>query len=179
MILQIHDELLFEGPAEETDEVSEIAAREMGGAFEMDPPLAVDVGVGPELAGGKVRRATVLAALSGLLLASAQVASAHAVAGVVPDLPNAHVARPPVAHIANLPYGGGPVLHSNRTHLIFWQPTGSGMTFDPGYESLIEQFLGRVAAASHHTDNVYGLTGQYPDAQGPAATRRATAARPS
>jgi DNA polymerase I len=47
MILQIHDELLFEGPAEETDRVSEIAAREMGAAFEMDPPLAVDVGVGP------------------------------------------------------------------------------------------------------------------------------------
>lgn len=116
-----------------------------------------------------MRRAAVLAALLGLLLASAQAAGAHPIAGAVPDLPNAHVRRPPVAHIANLPYGGGPVLHSNRTHLIFWQPAGSGMTFDPGYEALIEQFLRRVAAASHHTDNVYGLTGQYSDAQGPAA----------
>ena len=105
------------------------------------PPLAVDVGVGTELAGGQVRRAAVVAAPSGLLLASAQAASAHPIAGAVPDLPNVHVARPPVAHIANLPYGGGPVLHSNRTHLIFWQPAGSGMTFDPGYKALIERFL--------------------------------------
>jgi DNA polymerase-1 len=48
MILQIHDELLFEGPAEEADEVSRIAVGQMGGAFEMDPPLAVEVGVGPD-----------------------------------------------------------------------------------------------------------------------------------
>jgi len=48
MILQIHDELLFEGPEDETDAVRRIAAEEMGGAFELDPPLAVEVGVGPD-----------------------------------------------------------------------------------------------------------------------------------
>jgi DNA polymerase-1 len=48
MILQIHDELLFEGPADESDQVSRIAVEQMGGAFEMDPPLAVEVGVGPD-----------------------------------------------------------------------------------------------------------------------------------
>jgi DNA polymerase-1 len=48
MILQIHDELLFEGPEEETAEVERIATEQMGGAFEMDPPLAVEVGVGPD-----------------------------------------------------------------------------------------------------------------------------------
>jgi DNA polymerase-1 len=48
MILQIHDELLFEGPDDETEEVSRIAAEQMGGAFEMDPPLAVEVGVGSD-----------------------------------------------------------------------------------------------------------------------------------
>jgi DNA polymerase I len=48
MILQIHDELLFEGPAQETAEVQRIAAEQMGDAFEMDPPLAVEVGVGPD-----------------------------------------------------------------------------------------------------------------------------------
>ncbi|HEV3390185.1 MAG TPA: DNA polymerase, partial [Solirubrobacteraceae bacterium] len=48
MILQIHDELLFEGPAEEAEEVRRIAVEQMGGAFEMDPPLAVDVGIGPD-----------------------------------------------------------------------------------------------------------------------------------
>ncbi len=48
MVLQIHDELLFEGPAEETEQVQQIACEQMGGAFEMDPPLAVDVGIGPD-----------------------------------------------------------------------------------------------------------------------------------
>jgi DNA polymerase-1 len=46
MILQIHDELLFEGPASEAPAVEELAIREMAGAFEMDPPLAVEAGVG-------------------------------------------------------------------------------------------------------------------------------------
>ncbi len=46
LVLQIHDELLFEGPADEVERASEIVRREMAGAFEMDPPLEVDVGVG-------------------------------------------------------------------------------------------------------------------------------------
>lgn len=70
---------------------------------------------------------------------------------------------------AALPYNGGPVLHSNRTHVIFWEPAGSGLTFDPGYQQLIETFLRNVAAASHSPGNVYGLTGQYRDQRGPAA----------
>jgi hypothetical protein len=76
---------------------------------------------------------------------------------------------PPRAHIANLPYGGGPVLHSNRTHLIFWEPSGSGLGFDPGYQPLIEMFMADVAADSHQPTNVYALSGQYRDAAGPAA----------
>ena len=48
LILQIHDELLFEGPAGETGAVSGLARREMVGAFPLDPPLAVDIGVGPD-----------------------------------------------------------------------------------------------------------------------------------
>ena len=46
LVLQIHDELLFEGPEEEVAAASEIIEREMAGAFEMDPPLGVDVGAG-------------------------------------------------------------------------------------------------------------------------------------
>jgi DNA polymerase-1 len=46
-ILQIHDELLFEGPAEEAGDAVDIIAREMVGAAEMDPPLVVDAGIGP------------------------------------------------------------------------------------------------------------------------------------
>jgi DNA polymerase-1 len=48
MVLQIHDELLFEGPAEEAEDVKRIACQQMGGAFTLDPPLAVDVGVGSD-----------------------------------------------------------------------------------------------------------------------------------
>ncbi len=48
LILQIHDELLFEGPAQEAEAVKEIACEQMAGAFEMDPPLAVDAGIGPD-----------------------------------------------------------------------------------------------------------------------------------
>jgi DNA polymerase I len=46
LVLQIHDELLFEGPESEVEDASEIVQREMAGAFEMDPPLDTDVGVG-------------------------------------------------------------------------------------------------------------------------------------
>ena len=46
LVLQIHDELLFEGPVDEVSTASEIVRREMAGAFAMDPPLEVDVGSG-------------------------------------------------------------------------------------------------------------------------------------
>jgi len=47
LILQIHDELLFEGPAEEAEPARELVCREMVGALELDPPLVVDCGAGP------------------------------------------------------------------------------------------------------------------------------------
>jgi DNA polymerase-1 len=47
LILQIHDELLFEGPPEESGRLRTLVETEMAGAWELDPPLAVDVGVGP------------------------------------------------------------------------------------------------------------------------------------
>jgi DNA polymerase-1 len=46
MVLQIHDELLFEGPAEEAEAVERLAREQMSAAYPLDPPLAVDVGVG-------------------------------------------------------------------------------------------------------------------------------------
>ena len=46
LILQIHDELLFEGPEEEMEAAAGLAEREMCAAFDLDPPLAVDVGIG-------------------------------------------------------------------------------------------------------------------------------------
>ncbi len=46
LILQIHDELLFEAPEDEVEQATAIVVREMERAFPLDPPLAVDVGVG-------------------------------------------------------------------------------------------------------------------------------------
>jgi hypothetical protein len=83
------------------------------------------------------------------------------------DSPGLHQGT--IADSTALPYSGGPVLHWNRTHLVFWQPSGSSLTFDPGYESLIETFLRNVAVASRSSSNVFGLTGQYTDHNGPAA----------
>jgi DNA polymerase-1 len=48
MILQIHDELLFEGPAEEAQQVADLAVTEMKNAYTLDPPLEVDAGIGPD-----------------------------------------------------------------------------------------------------------------------------------
>jgi DNA polymerase-1 len=46
MLLQVHDELVFECPQEEVEAVSELARREMEGACELKVPMVVDVGVG-------------------------------------------------------------------------------------------------------------------------------------
>ncbi|HEX6460968.1 MAG TPA: DNA polymerase I [Thermoleophilaceae bacterium] len=46
LVLQIHDELLFEAPEAEVERASKIVRDEMVRAFELDPPLGVDVGVG-------------------------------------------------------------------------------------------------------------------------------------
>jgi len=48
LVLQIHDELLFEGPANEAERVEAIAVREMADAYALDPPLAVDAGIGSD-----------------------------------------------------------------------------------------------------------------------------------
>jgi DNA polymerase-1 len=46
LVLTIHDELLFEGPESEVERSREIVRAEMESAYDLDPPLKVDVGVG-------------------------------------------------------------------------------------------------------------------------------------
>ncbi len=46
LVLQIHDELLFEGPTGEIEAASELVRREMCAAYQLEPPLEVEVGVG-------------------------------------------------------------------------------------------------------------------------------------
>ena len=46
MLLQVHDELVFDVPKEEVNALSEMVKSEMENAFEINVPLVVDVGVG-------------------------------------------------------------------------------------------------------------------------------------
>jgi len=48
LVLQVHDELLLEVPQAEVAAVRDLVREEMVGAYALDPPLAVDVGVGDD-----------------------------------------------------------------------------------------------------------------------------------
>jgi DNA polymerase-1 len=48
MLLQVHDELVFEVGPGEREALEELARREMGGAHPLSVPLVVSVGVGPD-----------------------------------------------------------------------------------------------------------------------------------
>ncbi|HSC93139.1 MAG TPA: DNA polymerase I [Gaiellaceae bacterium] len=48
LVLQVHDELLLEVPDPEASAVKELVRAEMCGAYPLDPPLAVDLGVGDD-----------------------------------------------------------------------------------------------------------------------------------
>jgi DNA polymerase-1 len=48
LIMQIHDELLFEAPEAEVKQAQEIIKREMESAAEMDVPLVVEIGAGTD-----------------------------------------------------------------------------------------------------------------------------------
>jgi DNA polymerase-1 len=47
MLLQVHDELVFEAPPSETEDLKELVKREMETVYEICVPLSVDTGVGP------------------------------------------------------------------------------------------------------------------------------------
>jgi len=53
LVLQVHDELLLEVPDAEVSAVKELVRDEMCRAYDLDPPLAVDVGVGEDWADAK------------------------------------------------------------------------------------------------------------------------------
>jgi DNA polymerase I len=48
LVLQVHDELLLEVPDVELSALKELVRAEMCGAYPLDPPLAVDIGVGDD-----------------------------------------------------------------------------------------------------------------------------------
>jgi len=46
MLLQVHDELVFEAPPEEVDDIRAMVKAEMENVRTLDVPMLVDVGVG-------------------------------------------------------------------------------------------------------------------------------------
>jgi DNA polymerase-1 len=53
LVLQVHDELLLEVPETEISGVRDLVREEMCGAYPLDPPLAVEIGVGDDWADAK------------------------------------------------------------------------------------------------------------------------------
>ena len=53
LVLQVHDELLLEAPEVEVSALRELVREELVGAYPLDPPLAVDLGVGDNWAEAK------------------------------------------------------------------------------------------------------------------------------
>jgi DNA polymerase-1 len=47
MLLQVHDELVFETPKAEVEAYAEWICQEMSGALELDVPVKADVSFGP------------------------------------------------------------------------------------------------------------------------------------
>ena len=47
MLLQVHDELIFEAPPEEVEALKSLVKEEMEGAAALAVPLLVEVGTGP------------------------------------------------------------------------------------------------------------------------------------
>jgi hypothetical protein len=80
--------------------------------------------------------------------------------GIVPAFDASHNAGGGGAG-GNLAYHGGPVLHTNKTYAIYWQPAGYSVSSN--YQSLINRFFTDVAADSGKTTNVYYSDTQYTD----------------
>jgi DNA polymerase-1 len=47
MVLQIHDELLFEAPEKEVGRLADMVREKMEGVMDLAVPLTVDIGIGP------------------------------------------------------------------------------------------------------------------------------------
>jgi DNA polymerase-1 len=47
MILQVHDELLFEAPLKEREALEGLVREEMEGVYKLTVPLVVEIGAGP------------------------------------------------------------------------------------------------------------------------------------
>jgi hypothetical protein len=56
---------------------------------------------------------------------------------------------------------GGPVMTTNATYAIYWNPSNWGQQLPSGYSTLVDQYFADVAADSGKTTNVYYTATQY------------------
>jgi len=85
-------------------------------------------------------------------------------------MPRTHVGHAQPRHTATpnstLIYAGGPVLHTNNTVAIYWDPSAHQFS-SSAFEPLVNRFLGDVAHDSGTFGNAYAVTTQYGDLTGP------------
>src|SRR5207248_9422244 len=62
-----------------------------------------------------------------------------------------------------LSYHSGPVMHQSTAYAIFWNPSGSGLSYPANYKSVLAQYFTDVAAANGRANNPYGVMPQYTD----------------
>ena len=71
--------------------------------------------------------------------------------------------RSPFKSNGNVDYNGGPILHSSRPYLIFWDPSG---TIPAASEAVMSKYLADVAADNGKATNVFAVLRQYTDTRG-------------
>ena len=71
-------------------------------------------------------------------------------------------------------HSGGSIMRTNKTYAIYWNPAGT--TISANYQSLIDRYLGDVAADSGKTSNVYYSSTQYYQTIGGVTTKIAYSA---
>jgi hypothetical protein len=67
----------------------------------------------------------------------------------------------PTAGYGQLSNHGGPVMTTNTTYAIYWQPSNWGQSFPGGYDALITRYFTDVAADKGKTTNIYYTETQY------------------
>jgi plastocyanin len=66
----------------------------------------------------------------------------------------------------NVQYEGGPVLHTVKPYVIFWDPSGVTSPTSTTSKQIIDQYLTDVAATSSAPQDTYGVGRQYYDSAG-------------
>ncbi len=81
-----------------------------------------------------------------------------------PGVAQPQLGQAPLADNGTVQYGGGPVLHTAAPYLVFWDPSGSGISSSSRH--VLEQYLTDVAADSGLADDTLSVARQYYDATG-------------